>query len=166
MHHWQLAQLNIAHLLAPLDSPQLAPFVAKLESVNALAEASEGFVWRLQTESGDATDVEHDFGDDVIANMSVWESVEALHAYVYRSAHIKVMRRRKEWFEQLREAYTVLWWVPAGHRPTLAEAKRKLDHLRVHGPTADAFTFKQAFSQPSAGDAAGLRAFDDECPAY
>ena len=141
-HH--LAQLNIARLLAPLDSPQLADFVANLDRINALAEASPGFVWRLQTEDGDATSIDY-FGNDQIVNLSVWESMEALHHYVYGTAHTEIMRRRKAWFHKLGEAHMALWWIPAGHVPTVEEAAARLNTLRELGPTAEAFTFKHAF---------------------
>ena len=148
-----VAQVNIALPQAPLDSPQLAEFVALLDPVNALADASPGFVWRLQTEAGDATAV-RGFGDDrLIVNMSVWESVEALAQFVYRGAHVDVVRRRKEWFQTLR-FYTVLWWVPVGHTPSVTEAEARLAHLRAHGPRPEAFTFKQRFPAPVSGERA------------
>ena len=148
MKNWELAQLNIATLIAPIDSPTLADFVAELDRINAIADQSPGFVWRLQSDNGNATDLAHDFGDDVIANMSVWDSVEHLHTYVYRTAHAEIMSRRKEWFAMMKESYTVLWWVPQGNRPTLYEAKKRLDQLAANGPTHYAFTFKKAFPIP------------------
>ncbi len=167
MNSWHIAQLNIAKLSAPLESPQLSEFVEQLDEINALADAAPGFVWRLMSESGDATQVEHPFDPDMIVNMSVWESVEALHTYVYRTAHSRVLARRKEWFERIREAYTVLWWIPEGHRPTVYEAERRLTLLRANGPTSDAFTFKQVFAKPGTTTIGGRLAssFDDECPA-
>lgn len=144
---FQLAQLNIAHLLAPLDAPQLADFVANLDRINALAESSPGFVWRLQTEEGNATDIDF-FGPEYIVNMSVWSDVAALHSYVYRSAHTEILRRKREWFHTMGAAHMVLWWVPEAHRPTLEEAGEKLALLREHGPSAEAFTFKQRFPAP------------------
>lgn len=147
MSEYQLAQLNIATLQAPIDSPQLADFVDNLDRINGLAEQSPGFVWRLQTEEGDATSLDY-FGSDKIANLTVWESVAALHDYVYRSTHIEFLRRKKEWFHRMAEAYMVLWWVPAGHIPTLEEASQKLNTLRAVGPTAEAFTFKVDFPAP------------------
>lgn len=164
MSNYELAQLNIARLAAPLDSPQLADFVANLDRINALAEQSPGYVWRLETEDGNATTL-RPFGDDYLVNMSVWKDVESLHHYVYKSAHVDIMRRRKEWFERMREVYTVLWWVPAGHRPTIAEAKTKLEVLRAKGPSDEAFTFKKPFPQPDEGKADFLDGFDDTCPA-
>ncbi|KAA9131673.1 DUF3291 domain-containing protein [Marinihelvus fidelis] len=149
MSAYQLAQLNIAHLLAPIDSPNLADFVANLDRINALAEASPGFVWRLQTDDGDATAI-RDFGADYIVNLSVWADVASLFEFVYRSAHAPIMARRKEWFGRMENAYTVLWWVEAGHRPGTAEARERLDLLEREGPGPDAFTFKRAFPMPGA----------------
>lgn len=123
MSHCELAQLNIAWLKEPLDSPLLADFVANLDRINALADRSPGFVWRLETDEGDATAL-RPLGDDVLVNMSVWKDLESLHAYVYKSDHAGIMSRRKEWFHRMQEAYLVLWWVPAGHRPDIAEAKQ------------------------------------------
>jgi hypothetical protein len=163
MSAWHVAQLNIALPAEPLDSDRLADFVTALEPVNALADAADGFVWRLQTEDGDATAV-RGFGDDrLIVNMSVWESPSALAAFVFRGEHASVMRRRREWFVPMREAYTVLWWVEAGHVPDVAEAEARLDHLRRHGPTAHAFTMHRPFPAP---DGSPVRADDDWlCPA-
>jgi heme-degrading monooxygenase HmoA len=143
-HH--LAQLNIGRLVAPLDAPEIADFVAALDTINALADAAPGFVWRFQTEAGDATALRPYDDDRMIVNFSVWESMEALHQYVYRTAHAEVMARRREWFERLADAFMVLWWVPAGHQPSTEEAVARLDHLRAHGPSAHAFTFKQPFA--------------------
>jgi hypothetical protein len=151
-----LAQLNIALPREPLESPLLAEFVAALEPANAIADRSPGFGWRLQTEEGDATGIRA-FGDDrLIVNMSVWESVEALRAFVYSGDHLAVMRRRREWFERMGEAFLALWWVPAGNVPTLGEAEERLDHLREHGPTPRAFTLRQHFAP------LGERALEDE----
>ncbi|WP_166253915.1 DUF3291 domain-containing protein [Marinobacter salicampi] len=164
MSRYHIAQLNIATLLAPIDSPQLSDFVANLDRVNALAEDSPGFVWRLQTGEGDATGIDY-FGFDKIVNLSLWDSVKTLHNYVYRSAHVEIMRRKKEWFSKMGEAYMVLWWVPAGHVPSVEEAAQRLKILREHGPTAEAFTFKKAF--PAPGEIASVPAdtLGGECPA-
>ena len=165
MAAYELAQLNVALMKAPLDAPEMADFVANLDRINALAEDSPGFVWRLQTEEGDATALRAPaLGENVLVNMSVWSGVEALHGYVYRSAHVDVMRRRREWFERMREAYVVLWWVPRGHRPTMAEAADRLQRLREHGPTREAFTFRQAYPAPDA-ERQGGSSFAEECPA-
>lgn len=147
-HH--LAQLNIASLKAPLDSPLLADFVANLDRINQLAEQAPGFVWRLQDEDGDATAI-RPFGEQMVVNMSLWRDVASLSAYAFQSAHVEIMRRRREWFERQDEAYAVLWWVPGGHRPGVAEAAARLAHLRRHGASAYAFTFQHAFAPPAAG---------------
>ncbi|BCL75251.1 hypothetical protein JHS3_09870 [Jeongeupia sp. HS-3] len=155
----ELAQLNIAQLLAPLDSPQLAGFVARLDEINTLAERSPGFIWRLQTEDGDATDL-RPLGDDILVNMSIWQDVEALHHYVYKTVHTELIKQRRDWFAKMAEAVVVLWWVEAGHRPDAAEAAERLAHLRAHGPSPYAFTFRNTFSAPeSAGTA------QQPCPA-
>ena len=145
----QLAQLNVARLLAPIDAPETADFVASLEPVNAQADAAPGFVWRLQTESGDATAVRASDDPLLIVNLTVWESVEALEAFAYREAsHLAVLRRRREWFERPIEASTALWWVTAGHIPTLDEALDRLAVLRARGPSPQAFTFRERFPMP------------------
>jgi hypothetical protein len=144
MYH--IAQLNIALMRAPLDSPIMADFVAWLEPVNAIADSASGFVWRLKTESGDATALRPFDDDSILVNMSVWKSIEDLYHYVYKSDHAQVFRRRKAWFELMEQSSMVLWWIPAGHVPTVDEAKVKLELLRKNGPTPQAFTFKQQFS--------------------
>ncbi|CAM4201486.1 DUF3291 domain-containing protein [Nocardiopsis rhodophaea] len=145
-HH--LAQLNVGTLNAPLDDPSMAGFVDNLAPINALADASPGFVWRYTDEgSDDATDA-RPFGDDLLINLSVWASWEALWEFTYRSDHIDLLRRRREWFRHMRDASLVLWWIPAGHIPTLDEAGERLSLLRHHGPTAEAFTFKDSFGPP------------------
>ena len=140
-----LAQLNVARLLEPLDSPRLAGFVAALDEVNAVADAAPGFVWRLQSELGNATDV-RPWGEDVIVNMSVWASVEALREYVYGQDHAAVLRRRREWFAVLDTPHVVLWWVPQGHLPDLAEAGERLARLCRDGPGPEAFTLRVPFA--------------------
>ena len=144
MSEFHLAQLNIAQMKYPLDDPAMADFVARLDDINALADAAPGFVWRLQTEDGDATAIDF-FGSDALVNMSVWQDIDSLHNYVYRTAHTEVMALRKQWFERMTEAYQVLWWVAAGQVPSLEEASARLERLRTDGPTAQAFTFKRAF---------------------
>jgi hypothetical protein len=145
MTEFHLAQVNVARLSAPLDSPQLADFVVNLEPINAIADASDGFVWRLQTETGDATALRFMDDDWLIVNMSVWESLEALRSYVYRSRHADVLRRRQEWFDRMVEAHVALWWIEAGTLPTLDDAQERLLRLRADGPTPDAFTLKQPY---------------------
>ncbi|HYJ60260.1 MAG TPA: DUF3291 domain-containing protein [Actinomycetota bacterium] len=146
---WHLAQINIGRLLAPVDDPLIADFVAALEPVNALADASPGFVWRLQTEAGDATALRPYEDDLIIVNMSVWTSLEALRAFVFDGPHVDVLRRRREWFEVMAEAYTTLWWVPAGTIPTIDEAKERLAILEARGPSPDAFTFRAPVAAPT-----------------
>jgi heme-degrading monooxygenase HmoA len=146
---FHLAQVNLATLRAPLDSPELAGFVAQLEPVNALADQSPGFVWRLQTEDGDATAIRPFEDDRVMVNLSVWASLEALRAFVYASRHLDVMRQRRAWFHRMPDPFMALWWVPAGTIPTVAEAKDRLELLARRGPTAAAFTFRAPFPEPA-----------------
>ncbi len=157
---WHLAQLNVGRILAPLDSDTLAGFVAELDPINALADAAPGFVWRLQTDGGNATDLRPTEDDMFLINMSVWASLESLRAFTYTTAHTQVLRRRREWFEQLAAAHMVLWWVPTGHIPTIPEALERLDRLRRDGPSPAAFTFRTPF-QPQA-DRAGEPLVDAE----
>lgn len=150
---YHLAQVNIARLRAPLDSEVLADFVAALDPVNESADAAPGFVWRLQTEDGNATAIrafEWDAGGSagVLVNMSVWETVEDLGRWVYGDLHRAVLRRRREWFQRVEEATVALWWVPEGEHPTTAQAEERVRHLRAHGPSAFAFTFRQVFGPP------------------
>lgn len=140
MTRYHLAQLNIATMREPLESPSMADFVANLDRINALADSAPGFVWRLKDEQGDATSV-RPFGENILVNMSVWESIESLHDFAFRTAHTDIMRRRRDWFDRMEQAYAVLWWVVAGHMPTIEEAANRLSLLREKGPTADAFTF-------------------------
>jgi hypothetical protein len=159
---WHLAELNIGRFAAPLDSPGLKDFVDNLDRINALAEAAPGFVWRLTGEGNNATDI-RPFEDDpmMAVNLSVWSDLAALGAYVYRSDHVAIMRRRREFFEVPTEAFMALWWVPAGHIPTIAEAIERLQHLREHGPSPFAFSFREPFAPPS-GDI-GVEPVLDEC---
>jgi hypothetical protein len=152
---FQLAQVNIGRLRAPLDDPAIAGFVDALGPVNTLADAAPGFVWRLQTDDGNATAIKAYPDPLVIVNLSVWADLDALAAFVYRSAHRDVMVRRRAWFDGSIEPYLALWWVAAGHRPSVTEAQERLDHLRAHGPTAHAFTFRRHFPPPSALPGAG-----------
>ncbi|MFF0427178.1 DUF3291 domain-containing protein [Streptomyces sp. NPDC004520] len=151
-HARHLAQLNVARLRFPLDDPRAAYFVEMLDPVNTAADAAPGFVWRLVEDGeADATGM-RPLGEDVIVNLSVWENQEALWDFAYRSGHLEVMRRRREWFHRHVEAHMVLWWVPAGHVPTVAEALERLADLREHGPSPRAFTFASSYT---AAEAAG-----------
>jgi hypothetical protein len=153
--HWHLAELNIARAVASVDGPELAEFVGGLAAINALADAAPGFVWRLAGTDPDAPAAADDVDPRLLFNMSVWETPEALFDYVYKSAHTSFMLKRRQWFEKPTEAYMVLWWVRAGHRPTLAEGLERLERLRREGPTPSAFTFKQRYPAPGADGAAG-----------
>jgi hypothetical protein len=158
--HYQLAEINVGRLIAPYGSPPVAEFVASLPQINALADTQPGFVWRLTGEGDDATDIQA-FDDPMVAmNLSVWDSLEALAAFVYRSEHRDFMRRRREWFEPPAEAYMALWWVPAGHRPTPAEGVARLEALRRDGPTSFAFSFRQPHPAPDGPEEAPIL---DEC---
>lgn len=145
---WQLAQVNVARARFPVDSAQMADFMALLDPINALADGTEGFVWRLQTEAGDATALRPFDDDRILINMSVWESFAALRSFVYLSRHLEVMRRRREWFERMAEVYLALWWIPAGQLPTIADARARLEILRERGPSPGAFTFHDRYPAP------------------
>ncbi len=148
MTRFHLAQINVGILKAPIDAPQTAGFVENLDRINALAEAQPGYVWRLTGEGDDATDLRPT--DDpmlLLLNMSVWTDVQALAAFVYRTDHRQVMRRRAEWFQRM-ELFMALWWVPAGHEPTPAEGMARLDALRRLGPGPGAFSFRRPFPTP------------------
>lgn len=148
---YELAQVNIGRMLAPLDSPVMQDFVDNLDEVNAAAEAAEGFVWRLTDEYGDNATGFRFYGDEwLIVNMSVWTTPETFKAYVYGAAHRPFLQRRREWFAHLSEAITALWWVPAGERPTVEEAEKRLTLLREKGPTPEAFTMREPFEPPGA----------------
>ena len=152
----QLASLNVGRLLAPLDSPRIAEFVALLEPVNRLSDGSPGFVWRLQTADGDATALRPYDDDLILVNLAVWESLESLRAFVYSSAHVDVLRQRRSWFERLATAHMVLWWVEPGHVPSVEEAIDRLEWLRREGPSPTAFTFRTPFGPEAAAPGAPL----------
>lgn len=145
MSGYYIAQVNIGRIKGPLDGATMSGFVKRLDEINALADRSPGFVWRLQTEEGNATYLRPYEDDRVLLNMSVWQTIEALRHYVYKTAHAELLRSREEWFEKFAGAYTALWWVPEGHLPGIDEAKKRLAHLDEHGPTQFAFTFKKVF---------------------
>jgi hypothetical protein len=143
---YQIAQVNIGRIKGPLDGSIMAGFMNRLDEINALAEKSPGFVWRLQTSEGNATYFRPFEDDDqMLLNMSVWETVEDLKHYVYKTAHAELLRQRSDWFEKLSAVYAALWWVPANHLPGIDEAKKRLAYLASHGPTEFAFTFKAIF---------------------
>jgi hypothetical protein len=160
---YSLAQVNIARMLVPLSDPLMAEFVARLDKVNAFADASPGFIWRLQTAEGNATDVRAYEDDQILFNMSVWASLEDLTHFVYARAslHRPVMQQRRRWFHHFDGPYMALWWIPQNHIPTIVEAKERLEHLRAHGPTPYAFSFKQPFPAPEADSEQSVPDFED-----
>jgi uncharacterized protein DUF3291 len=156
---FHLAQVNIGRLRAPIDDPIMDGFRTQLDPINALADRTPGFVWRLQTEDGNATAIRPFPDDDRMAiNLSVWESLEALQQFVYRSAHVAPLRDRQQWFEPMEGPILTLWWIPAGHVPTVGEAIERLQHLKQHGPSPQAFTFRQPFPSPDGQDVSALDA--------
>ncbi|NOJ14286.1 DUF3291 domain-containing protein [Vibrio splendidus] len=146
----KLAQLNIALAKYPLDAPEIKEFIDNLELVNGIAESSEGFVWRLKDESGDATNIQAFDDPNMIVNMSVWDSVDSLKNFMFRTHHRDFMRRKGDWFHRLPEDTYVLWWIEADHIPTLEEAIERLEHLREIGDSPYAFTFKTNFTASEA----------------
>ena len=143
-----LAQLNIAQMKYVADAPEMQDFVDNIDRINALAESSPGFLWRLKTDEGNAMAV-RTFGDDMLVNLSVWEDLASLRGFVFETAHVEIMRRRTEWFERMTNPYAVLWWVRRGAWPTPEEAKVRLEKLQSHGPQPDAFTFAKVFEATS-----------------
>jgi hypothetical protein len=143
---FHIAQVNIARALTPLEDPVMAGFVARLDDINALAESSPGFIWRLKTDEGNATALRPYDDDRILFNLSVWESPAQLKQFVFRSMHADVMRQRKSWFERFGDAYYALWWIEAGHIPSIDEAKARLRHLQLHGETGHAFSFAGPFA--------------------
>lgn len=162
---WQLAQVKVGRLRAPVDDPMIADFKNALDRINAVADGTPGFVWRLQTEEGNATSLRPVVDDVLVAiNMSVWESIEALGEYAYRSDHTAFLRRRREWFERYGSAYLALWWIPAGHIPTIDEALERLARLDALGLSPFAFTFRHPFPPPDADGVLEVNDLDT-CPA-
>ncbi|MGF1607933.1 MAG: DUF3291 domain-containing protein [Kiloniellales bacterium] len=160
MSRFQLAQVNVARARALLDDSLLADFVANLDRINALAEAASGFVWRLKDESGNATGIAVSDDPRVIVNLSVWRSAEELFDFVYKTGHNRIMAQRREWFERWDGPHMALWWVPAGHLPSVAEALERLARLAERGPTIETFTFKTRFPAPDSALAAETIAAD------
>jgi hypothetical protein len=151
---YRLAQVNIGRMLAPLSDPLMAGFVAELDNINALADSSPGFVWRLQTPEGNATSLRPYEDDLILVNLSMWASLEEYATFVYKSRHRHMVQQRRQWFERFDGPYTVLWWVPADHTPDVGEAKERLEFLHVHGETAYAFSMKKSFAMPEEADEA------------
>jgi len=145
---WHLAQINIGRMIGTgINDPVMKHFVERLEEVNAVAEKSKGFVWRLKDDSNNATGIKAFDDDQLIVNMSVWGSIEDLEAFVYKGSHVEVLRRRKEWFSRMK-FYMVMWYVRAGTVPTLEEAKTRLEYLEKNGSSLYAFDFKSKFAAP------------------
>jgi hypothetical protein len=149
---WELAQANVAYALGDHGDPRMASYFVRLDEINRLADASPGFVWRYLTDSRDPA--QREFPDPrVLFNMSVWTSIDALHAYTYRTAHREVYAGRKQWFVDVKDVVgghaLAMWWIPTGERPTVAEAKQRLEWITAHGPSPRAFTFKQRFDAPT-----------------
>ncbi|MGE0816499.1 MAG: DUF3291 domain-containing protein [Vicinamibacterales bacterium] len=153
---YHLAQVNIGRVRAPLEDPVMAGFKAQLDPINALADGSPGFVWRLQTADGNAMAVRPYEDERMAINLSVWTSLEALREFVYRSAHVGPLRERLQWFEPPQGPILALWWIPAGHVPTVGEAQARLAHLAEHGPTPHAFTFRTSFPAPDGAETRGI----------
>jgi hypothetical protein len=162
---FHLAQVNVARMVAPIDSPTMADFVALLDEINALADGSPGFVWRPVKAEGEPAYMQPYEDKNILFNLSVWRSLDDLKSYVYRSDHTAVMRRRREWFTRYEGPYLALWWVRAGHLPSAEEAKARLAYLRSHGPTEFAFTFKQSFPPVGAASEPWLSGNLGLCPA-
>ena len=147
---WHLAQINIGRLRHPVDDLRVAEFMDNLDPINELAEQSPGFVWRLKDDSGNATAIRAFDDETILPNLTVWESVEALKDYVFKSDHTSFLRRRGDWFLPMNDLPVLtMWWIRAGHTPTLSEAKDRIDHLAKNGPTNYAFTFRPLFDPPS-----------------
>ncbi|SDZ97299.1 DUF3291 domain-containing protein [Microbulbifer marinus] len=146
--NFHLAQVNIARAKGPLDSPVMQGFVDQLDRINALADHSPGFVWRLQTEEGDATALQVFEDERIIVNMSVWTSMEALKNYVYSGEHLEVLKNKKSWFEKFTGPALALWWIPAGTIPSIEDARRALQTLKTRGPSSQAFSFAKPYPEP------------------
>lgn len=149
MSKYHLAQINIAYALGEMDSEIMEGFVSRLDEINAIADKSEGFVWRLQDEEGDSTSIRVFDDPMILVNMSVWEDVKYLKNFVYKSAHVEMIRDRDAWFKKMPTAHQALWWIPTGKIPTVDEGKEKLRLLEENGPTEMAFTFGKTFPSPS-----------------
>jgi len=146
---YYLSQINIALMKAPIDDPVMAEFATAIREVNAVAEQSPGFVWRLQTESGDATSIRAYPDLKMLVNLSVWQSVEQLKSYVYKSLHGEFFARRRNWFEKYQGEHFAMWWIPKTYLPTVEEGKAKLEYLTLHGDSPECFTFAKPYPPPT-----------------
>ncbi|MEM6485448.1 MAG: DUF3291 domain-containing protein [Pseudomonadota bacterium] len=163
---WHVAQINVGTIKYPTEDPRMQGFMSRLDEINAIADTTPGFVWRLQSESGNATDIDVGGPALFIANMSVWESVEVLFDYVYRTTHRDLMVKRRGWFEKPSSIYQALWWIPAGHVPSVEEGLRRIELLKKRGPTPDAFTFKSRYPAPGCNENSDDLAPDDYCSGW
>ena len=161
---YHIAQINIARMRGPLESPVMEGFVARLEEINALADQSPGFVWRLQTDEGDATSVQAFDDPLLLVNMSVWDGIEVLHAFIYRSTHLQLLQGKESWFKRPEQPHLALWWIAAGHEPSVAEAKARLTLLQDQGPGPDAFTFSRRYPVPATDRSRWPLSDLPECP--
>ena len=166
LRNWHLAQINVGTIKYPHDDPRMSGFMTRLDEINSLADSSPGFVWRLQSESGNATDIDVGGEPLFLANMSVWESAEALFDYVYKSMHREILIKRRSWFERPQGLYQVLWWIPAGNIPTTQEGLDRLELLTKLGPTPRAFNFKTQFPQPGQSDKPGSMPAEEFCSGW
>jgi hypothetical protein len=141
-----LAQVNIGKIVAPMDNPVMAGFADHLDEINRLAEETEGFVWRLKEENNNATSIQIFDDPFILINMSVWVSIDALYQFVYQSAHVEYLKKRREWFEKMTDMHMALWWIPRNHIPSCHEAVERLTHIKMNGETPFAFSFKTKFT--------------------
>ena len=148
MTTFHIAQVNVAQAKAGTESEVMQGFVSRLDEINVLADRADGFVWRLKEDSGSATAIRVFDDPLLLINMSVWANVESLKHYVYKSLHVELIKDREAWFNKMGESYQALWWIPAGHIPSIEEAQKQLEYIRKHGPSAQAFTFAKPFPRP------------------
>ncbi|RTZ48534.1 DUF3291 domain-containing protein (plasmid) [Chryseobacterium arthrosphaerae] len=146
---YQLAQINIARMIgANIEDPIMTEFVSHLDSVNQLAEESDGFIWRLKDDDNNATGFNPLHDEQVMINLSVWKNIESLEYYTYKTFHVDFLRRRKEWFQKYGKAYYALWWIKNDEFPDIDEALKRLEYLQENGPSSYAFNFQSVFQKP------------------
>ena len=145
MEKYHLAQINIANSRGARDNDIMKGFIDRLDEINGIADNSPGFIWRLQTEEGDATAIQAFDDPLLLVNVSVWEHIDSLKKFVYKSLHVELIQDREAWFTKIRDSHQALWWIPEGHIPSVEEAKEKLEYLQANGPSEVAFTFSKSF---------------------
>ena len=148
MASFHIAQVNVAQAKADMESELMRGFVSRLDEINALADRADGFIWRLQEDSGSATAIRVFDDPLLLINMSVWANLEALKHYVYKSLHVELIKDREAWFNKMGESHQALWWISAGHIPSPEEARKKLEYIRKNGSSAEAFTFAKPYPMP------------------